>query len=162
MNTRRRKSSHRRHFRRKSYRGGILDTECAICLEHMSNNDVCTTKCNHKYHLTCILDWITIQKKKTCPTCRTIIPTSNRPSANANANENENENENENALAELRQYREDRNRNRDRDEARDREIDRIVLGHNPNDSIARNAAQALNNSRQSRRQYNSILYPDDI
>ena len=75
MNTRRRKSSHRRHFGRNSYRGGIPDTDCAICLEHMSDNDVCTTKCNHKYHLHCLLRWFDSQnnKNRTCPFCRTNI-----------------------------------------------------------------------------------------
>ena len=199
MNTRKRKSSHRRHFRRNSYRGGIPDTECSICLEHMSHNDVCTTKCNHKYHLTCMLDWLTVQKQNTCPICKTIIETSNRPNANAdvfvphrenemrqimedrNRNRDRNEARNReidrvvlghpndptsvNSARVLNNYRQSRRRsnpNRERDEARDREIDRIVLGHNANDPIVSNAVQDLNDSRQLRRQYNSIIYPDDV
>ena len=136
MNTRKRKSSHRRHFGRNSYRGGIPETDCAICLEHMSDNDVCTTKCNHKYHLHCLLRWFDSQnnKNRTCPFCRTKIqiqPTepvqsmqSMQPSERRSTRDDlaGRGRDRENRMREMRQAREDQRLSRRR-EIDDREID---------------------------------------
>lgn len=44
--------------------------ECPICLETIHNADMCTTLCNHTFHLSCLLQ---LNDNK-CPICRTIIP----------------------------------------------------------------------------------------
>lgn len=41
--------------------------ECPICLSKTLENDM-ILPCGHKYHFTCIMDWL--DKKMTCPTCR--------------------------------------------------------------------------------------------
>lgn len=41
-------------------------SDCSICLEKICENNTCTTKCGHKYHLTCIFKI----KNNTCPICR--------------------------------------------------------------------------------------------
>lgn len=45
--------------------------ECSICLEEINNNDCCTTKCNHTFHLSCLLKSTTISNF--CPNCRSLI-----------------------------------------------------------------------------------------
>ena len=43
------------------------DENCSICLELLSLQTTCTTvKCNHSFHLICLLEW----NKKNCPICR--------------------------------------------------------------------------------------------
>jgi hypothetical protein len=44
--------------------------ECPICLDTIHNTDTCTTKCNHTFHLSCLLK----SNDNTCPICRAIIP----------------------------------------------------------------------------------------
>ena len=41
---------------------------CSICLEE--NPNIKLTSCGHKYHKTCISEWVTI--KPICPLCRAI------------------------------------------------------------------------------------------
>lgn len=45
----------------------ICEDECLICYDEM-NNDIISTKCNHKFHGKCISEWLTY--KNTCPKCR--------------------------------------------------------------------------------------------
>lgn len=57
---------------------------CAICLEEMVEDDVeaqnaveiCTLKCNHKFHLSCITPVVVnsfmVRKSVQCPLCRSI------------------------------------------------------------------------------------------
>jgi len=44
---------------------------CAICLEFISNKNNVTTKCNHHFCLTCLLE--NLEVNNTCPLCREII-----------------------------------------------------------------------------------------
>ncbi len=41
------------------------DDCCGICLESLTNINVCITKCGHHFHTSCI-----IRSSQTCPTCR--------------------------------------------------------------------------------------------
>lgn len=41
---------------------------CAICLESASTESTIELKCNHKFHSTCLQNWL--PKHGTCPTCR--------------------------------------------------------------------------------------------
>lgn len=44
---------------------------CAICLEEMDEKNNCTTLCNHKFCLSCMLK--SLKYKNSCPVCREII-----------------------------------------------------------------------------------------
>ena len=33
----------------------MTETICSICIEHITNTNICVTQCNHKFHLSCIL-----------------------------------------------------------------------------------------------------------
>jgi hypothetical protein len=44
---------------------------CAICLEEINEKNNCTTLCNHKFCLSCILK--SLKYKNSCPICREII-----------------------------------------------------------------------------------------
>lgn len=63
--------------------------ECSICLEEINNNDCCTTKCNHTFHLSCLLKSTTTSNF--CPNCRFLIKESIIQDDN---NENENDDNN--------------------------------------------------------------------
>jgi len=43
--------------------------ECVICKENFENNDICTTKCGHKFHTSCLFKI----KGSNCPLCRDTI-----------------------------------------------------------------------------------------
>jgi hypothetical protein len=43
-----------------------LDNKCPICLDLIINIDVCLTKCNHKFHTSCLMKVLTNE----CPLCR--------------------------------------------------------------------------------------------
>jgi hypothetical protein len=46
-----------------------MNEECSICIEAITKNQtVIILKCNHQFHLNCILNW-----ENTCPNCRTLI-----------------------------------------------------------------------------------------
>lgn len=42
------------------------EDECVICLELLSNQNICTTKCNHIFHANCVASMNT----DVCPLCR--------------------------------------------------------------------------------------------
>ena len=44
---------------------------CPICLEEINEKNNCTTLCNHKFCLSCMLE--SLKYKNSCPTCREII-----------------------------------------------------------------------------------------
>jgi len=54
----------------------IQENECSVCREYLQPNreSLVKLKCNHKYHLKCILDWIQTCKRsgspENCPMCR--------------------------------------------------------------------------------------------
>ena len=50
----------------------MSDTECLICLEEISKNEISyITKCNHLYHKKCIIKSLNTSKEKNkCPYCR--------------------------------------------------------------------------------------------
>jgi len=52
----------------------FLESTCSICFENIENGDKCVLKCEHSFHLKCILPWL-IKKgiKSTCPNCRGVI-----------------------------------------------------------------------------------------
>lgn len=54
--TKKKRCSHNRS-NNKSYQGGESDVlnECAICLKTVNDKDRCTSKCQHNFHLHCIL-----------------------------------------------------------------------------------------------------------
>lgn len=41
--------------------------ECNICLESNLNIKIRKLKCNHKFHITCIEEWLNIKQR--CPLC---------------------------------------------------------------------------------------------
>ncbi|XP_072986057.1 probable E3 ubiquitin-protein ligase RHB1A isoform X2 [Typha latifolia] len=52
---------------------GTIDEEdvCPICLEeYVSDNPCIMTKCEHDFHLSCILEWM--ERSDTCPVCDQI------------------------------------------------------------------------------------------
>jgi len=49
--------------------------ECCICMENFTGTDIIVeTACNHVFHKRCCRDWL--RQARTCPICRTDIPTS--------------------------------------------------------------------------------------
>lgn len=46
---------------------------CSICLEIITETNVVITKCNHKFHLTCILNHSERSENKSCPVCRRLL-----------------------------------------------------------------------------------------
>ncbi|XP_072976925.1 probable E3 ubiquitin-protein ligase RHB1A isoform X2 [Typha angustifolia] len=53
---------------------GPIDEEdvCPICLEeYVSDNPCIMTKCEHDFHLSCILEWM--ERSDTCPVCDQIM-----------------------------------------------------------------------------------------
>jgi hypothetical protein len=44
---------------------------CSICLENLTDNNLSITKCNHKFHLTCLIESFKFSNK--CPLCREIL-----------------------------------------------------------------------------------------
>tara|TARA_B110000285_G_C15098694_1_gene603649 strand:+ start:1675 stop:1965 length:291 start_codon:yes stop_codon:yes gene_type:complete len=59
---------------------GIQEQECSICLTFLREEPVTAneidkffrTPCNHKFHKSCILKWMT--EKQQCPECRAELP----------------------------------------------------------------------------------------
>ncbi|KAK6774637.1 hypothetical protein RDI58_029876 [Solanum bulbocastanum] len=59
------------------------NSECCICLgefEKQDNGDadddtMTLPTCYHRFHATCIISWLLLAKKNTCPFCRTCIST---------------------------------------------------------------------------------------
>ncbi|WMV60280.1 hypothetical protein MTR67_053665 [Solanum verrucosum] len=59
------------------------NSECCICLgefEKQDNGDadddtITLPTCYHRFHATCIMSWLLLAKKNTCPFCRTCIST---------------------------------------------------------------------------------------
>ena len=47
------------------------ESECAICLETLSDKNIAVTPCGHKFCFTCIAENLTISKA--CPLCRATI-----------------------------------------------------------------------------------------
>lgn len=47
-----------------------IDT-CPICMQKLTLNNFCQTKCNHRFHLSCLL--LTYANNMECPYCRTIL-----------------------------------------------------------------------------------------
>ena len=54
----------------------FIPFDCGICLDECkSANGVCTTKCNHKFHKTCLLKWEQSDRRVyNCPMCRKKLP----------------------------------------------------------------------------------------
>jgi hypothetical protein len=78
----RRNKTKRKTFKRKSIRkkkfykkrgGGDDDDLCPICSEYIDSNNEVILDCNHKFHKTCICEWLkegTDNRPKGCPMCR--------------------------------------------------------------------------------------------
>lgn len=49
-----------------------MNIECPICFNNISNQELCTTSCNHSYCYDCLKKWLD-KNKKTCPNCRKEI-----------------------------------------------------------------------------------------
>jgi hypothetical protein len=52
------------------------DNTCAICwilCEKDGTDNSATLLCNHKFHLRCLVNWMTTGNKKTCPNCELKI-----------------------------------------------------------------------------------------
>ena len=45
--------------------------ECPICINPLTETNICKTKCNHSYCLSCLLEHLTYNN--TCPLCRSLI-----------------------------------------------------------------------------------------
>ena len=51
----------------------IIDTNmCTVCLRNISNDEICTTNCEHKYCETCLLRWLR-RGNLICPMCRQVV-----------------------------------------------------------------------------------------
>lgn len=46
-------------------------SSCSICLDEINHDHVTTFECNHKFHLSCLNQWV--NKSATCPVCRTSL-----------------------------------------------------------------------------------------
>ena len=63
------KLQHKR-FIKKTYQTNCEKDDCVICLDDYSENHKCTELyCGHKFHKTCIIDWMYV--RKTCTLCNT-------------------------------------------------------------------------------------------
>lgn len=45
--------------------------KCPICLQELTLNDFCQTKCKHRFHLSCLL--LSYSNNMDCPYCRTNL-----------------------------------------------------------------------------------------
>jgi hypothetical protein len=45
--------------------------ECPICINPLTEKNICKTKCEHSYCLSCLLEHLTYNKA--CPLCRSVI-----------------------------------------------------------------------------------------
>jgi len=50
---------------------GEIAEDCPICMESLGKNDVCVTKCGHKFCTSCLLQ--SAQNNTDCPLCRTEL-----------------------------------------------------------------------------------------
>ena len=69
----------------------IPKEDCSICLEHIQNNNLIITHCNHIYHMNCLL--LHLVKNNLCPLCRDELElkrTYNNNNNNININNNNN------------------------------------------------------------------------
>ena len=46
--------------------------QCTICFNTITEENLCTTNCNHSYCKSCLDTWFN-RGEKTCPICRTDI-----------------------------------------------------------------------------------------
>jgi len=47
---------------------------CSICLsEYEKGDEIMTTNCAHRFHKTCVMDWLERQNNTECPVCRDTI-----------------------------------------------------------------------------------------
>ena len=44
-------------------------SECVICLEQLTHDDIYFLRCGHSYHRKCIRDWFLTRKAVNCPIC---------------------------------------------------------------------------------------------
>jgi len=52
---------------------GVLEEECAICLNPMSGESATTLPCSHAFHGTCVAELRKFGVKQACPLCRTPL-----------------------------------------------------------------------------------------
>ena len=45
--------------------------QCSICLEDLGDNASCLLACQHRFHSSCICQWIL--ENNSCPECRTVV-----------------------------------------------------------------------------------------
>ena len=45
--------------------------DCSICWNWITDSQIMTTPCNHKFHRECLSQWLRV--KKSCPLCRSHI-----------------------------------------------------------------------------------------
>lgn len=69
---------YKRYVRRIKQIESDKTTECSICWEKIKDSNIAITRCNHKFHLDCLITWCL--KNNTCPLCRKIL-CNNRPIA---------------------------------------------------------------------------------
>eukprot|EP01059_Diplonema_ambulator_P011331 TRINITY_DN21281_c0_g1_i1.p1 TRINITY_DN21281_c0_g1~~TRINITY_DN21281_c0_g1_i1.p1 ORF type:complete len:452 (+),score=99.97 TRINITY_DN21281_c0_g1_i1:111-1466(+) len=55
------------------------DDGCPICLGDDEENEFITTNCSHKFHSTCILEYLRLRNRYQCPMCSTDIEHLNLP-----------------------------------------------------------------------------------
>lgn len=48
-----------------------LTEDCPICLNTLNENDYTKIECGHKFHFSCLHEWIL--QENTCPFCRKSI-----------------------------------------------------------------------------------------
>ena len=46
----------------------MVDNKCSICLEDYTKETVYKTRCDHKFHIDCVYEWLS--KTHSCPLCR--------------------------------------------------------------------------------------------
>lgn len=49
------------------------DTSCAICLGEMESKNIGEIRCGHRFHHSCISDWLRKALRPTCPLCKAIV-----------------------------------------------------------------------------------------
>lgn len=44
--------------------------QCTICLEDVDEEEGHAMSCGHRFHSSCLIDWLLVGTSRTCPTCR--------------------------------------------------------------------------------------------
>lgn len=46
---------------------------CSVCLEPLNEGSVVQTPCEHRFHDSCVRDWLVRSRENPCPLCRVAV-----------------------------------------------------------------------------------------